>query len=194
MAESLEPLVYVFFEESLYSLVRNTDWKVQTLSRFGGPANHQVTGLKLGPRELHHVATLSTRELGIGKPREAIPLFFGICFSGCEMRYRYEPSKVTIEKVTPDNSSADWPYPHYPDYLPHIPLITGSQESCTWPEFAEKFINHPDKQSAEMVVVIPPPRTIGMSLWGPIGDAECVEIVFNCRLDEKAIEVTTHCS
>jgi hypothetical protein len=51
----------------------------------------------------------------------------------------------------------------------------------------------PEKQSAEMVVAIPPPATIGLSFWD-IGDGDGVTIVFECDLQKRqvrAFNVTT---
>jgi hypothetical protein len=51
----------------------------------------------------------------------------------------------------------------------------------------------PEKQSAEMIVAIPPPATVGLSFWD-CGDLDGVTIVFECDLQKRqvrAFNVTT---
>jgi hypothetical protein len=63
----------------------------------------------------------------------------------------------------------------------------------SYDKFAASFPNMPEKQSAEMVVAIPPPATIGLS-FSDIGDWDGVTIVFECDLQKRqvrAFNVTT---
>jgi hypothetical protein len=52
----------------------------------------------------------------------------------------------------------------------------------------------PEEQPAELVAVVPPPATIGVSLWGRTGDAEQVAVVFECDLDAKEVTAYNVCS
>jgi hypothetical protein len=45
----------------------------------------------------------------------------------------------------------------------------------------------PDEQPADLIVAIPPPATLGMSLWGSWDDPEDVTIVFECDLTNKTV-------
>jgi hypothetical protein len=47
----------------------------------------------------------------------------------------------------------------------------------------------PEKQSADLMVAVPPPATLGVSLWG-CGDGEGVTIVFACDLKTNVVHVT----
>ena len=47
----------------------------------------------------------------------------------------------------------------------------------------------PDQQQTELVVAVPPPATLGMSLWG-IGDGCDVTILFECDLSDRVVYVS----
>jgi hypothetical protein len=44
----------------------------------------------------------------------------------------------------------------------------------------------PAQQPAELIVAVPPPATIGVSLWGG-ADADDVTIMFACDLKKKQV-------
>jgi hypothetical protein len=75
-----------------------------------------------------------------------------------------------------------------------VPLrLDDSPHRVSYDDFAAPFPNMPEKQSAEMVIAIPPPATIGLSFWD-IGDRDGVTIVFECDLQKRqvrAFNVTT---
>jgi hypothetical protein len=60
-------------------------------------------------------------------------------------------------------------------------------------EFAQRFPNMPWPQPAELVVAVPAPATIGVSLWGS-ADANDVTIVFECDLKEKTVRASNRTS
>lgn len=49
------------------------------------------------------------------------------------------------------------------------------------------------EQPSEMVVLIPPPATIGFSMWGRSGDAEGVALVAECDLKNQAVTTYNVC-
>jgi len=59
----------------------------------GGPLEQMFQGATFGPEPLHRILTLSVSGLpqpsGV-KLRGKLPFFYGMRFSGCEMRYRLE--------------------------------------------------------------------------------------------------------
>ena len=98
--------------------------------------------------------------------------------------------QIELLDLTPAASSDDWPYPHFPPLLPYVPLRlddTPRQES--YDAFAARFPNMPEQQAAELIVAVPPPAVVGLSLWGD-GDASDVTIVFACDLTAKKVSAT----
>ena len=82
----------------------------------------------------------------------------------------------------------------YPTLLPYVPLTVREPRSATWEEFSRDYPNMPDEQPEELVAVVPPPMSVGMSLWGRSGDAEGVVIVFECDLDAREVIAYNLCS
>ena len=93
-------------------------------------------------------------------------------YGGCERR------SVSFLQIDPASPAEDWPYPNFPPLIPHVPLrLDDSPRRVGYDEFAALFPNMPEKQSAEMVVAVPPTATIGLSFWD-VGDWDGVTIVF----------------
>jgi hypothetical protein len=110
------------------------------------------------------------------------PLLHGLCYDACELRYRVvSPTTLELVQMSPSVSLADWPYPDYPPLLPYVPLRLGGKRRCSYARFADRFPNMPEPQPSELVVAVPPPASVGMSLWGS-GDGDGVTIVFECDL------------
>lgn len=85
----------------------------------------------------------------------------------------------------------DWPYSNYPPLLPYMPLrLADTPDRVSYDDFASRFPNYPDAQPGDLMVAVPPPATLGMSLWGEAGDGEGTTIVFACDLAAKTIDAT----
>jgi hypothetical protein len=120
---------------------------------------------------------------------------YGMYYAGCELSYRVESGyRIELLQIEPALSADDWPYPNFPPLIPYVPLRLGDvPRRVSYDEFAASFPNMPEKQSAEMVIAIPPPATIGLSFWD-VGDWDGVTIVFECDLQKRqvrAFNVTT---
>ena len=71
-----------------------------------------------------------------------------------------------------------------------MPLrLEDTPRSVSYDEFAGRFPNMPTEPE-ELMVAVPPPATIGLSLWGDSGDWDGVTIIFECDL--KAREVKSY--
>jgi len=68
--------------------------------------------------------------------------------------------------------------------------LCDSPRSESYDSFAQRFENMPWPQPAEMIVVVPPPQTIGLSFWED-GDWNGVTIVFECDLQNQKIKSYT---
>src|SRR5262249_41721312 len=146
---SEEQLVHVYYEGTVLSFERSQghSWSV-----FGGPMETHLSGVEHGPKPLHMIAQLSAEHLApLGRSNVyALPLIYGMCYDGCDLEYRVDiRSKVEIRKLSPTQSSDDWPYRNYPPLLPYVPLQVGSTRSSGYEEFAQAFPNMP-KQPTEL--------------------------------------------
>lgn len=190
-----ETLIFAFHDGTLYTFERGDELSG---SWFGGPLEATTSGSAFGPRPLHLIAMLGGEHIPMLKPtldnnfRSEIPLIYGLQYNGCDLEYRVR-SKDDVEllRLAPARSSDDWPYSNYPPLLPYIPLrLSHAPRRTSYDDFAGRFWNMPDQQSAELVVAVPPPATVGMSLWGYWGDAEEVTIVFECDLKGGIVKAT----
>lgn len=190
-----EALVFAFHDYTLYTFERGDKLSG---SWFGGPLEAELSGATFGPRPLHLIATLGGEHIPVLKPtlenklQSNISLIYGLQYSGCDIYYRMRSrDNIELLRISPAQSSDDWPYRHYPPLLPYIPLrLSDTPRRASYDEFAERFWNMPEQQSASMVVAVPAPATIGMSLWGRDGDLEKVTIVFECDLKERIVKAT----
>jgi hypothetical protein len=185
-----EQLVFVYFNSTVISFERA---ETHSWSTFGGPTEANFSGIEHGPKPLHMIAQLSSEHLsGLGRSHVYdLPLIYGMCYDGCELEYRVDiGSKVEIRKLSPRQSSDDWPYRNYPPLLPYVPLRIGSTRSSTYEEFAQAFPNMPE-QPTELIVVVPAPATLGFSLWGRHG--ELAIILFECDLEDRIVYASNRC-
>ncbi len=181
-----EPLVFAFHDSRLYTFERAERY---SHSAFGGPMP-TVTGPSFGPKPLHVIATLSVWHIPALGNLSPLPLVYGMHYDGCQLEYRIKHSHhIELLRISPSASSEDWPYRNFPPLLPYVPLrLSDTAARVSYEEFAVRFPNMPEKQSADLVVAVPPPATIGVSLWGG-GDGDGVTILFGCDLGERTVSV-----
>lgn len=167
--------------------------RASSASWFGGPRVLAQLGARCGPKPLHAIATLS--HVHVPALRAAsLPLVYGLAYDACELRYRCEGDELHVESVLPERSSEDWPYPEYPALLPYVPLQPIERSREPWSEFRARFGSDAREPIAPLVALVPPPATIGHSLWGPEGDAEGVTIVFACAPAERRVHAFNVCT
>jgi hypothetical protein len=181
---SRESLVYVFHNSKLYEFERADQ---HMASVFGGPMPRKISGQAFGPKPLHRIACLHGLDIGAlsaANVRE-LPLVFGMHFDGCQLCYRVKSGdEIDILQITPTASLDDWPYKNFPPLIPHVPLrLRNSPRDATYEEFAARFSDIPD-ESAELIVCVPEPATIGLSFWG---DWHNVTIIFQCDLQKREV-------
>jgi len=182
-----EPLVFAFHDKTLYTFERTDQ---HSASVFGGPLDANITGRPFGPKPLHLIARLRSRHLSVLGQRFVfdLPLIYGMQYDGCELSYRITKShEIELLHIEPASSLDDWPYPNFPPILPYIPLrLDDTPQLTNYDSFAQRFSNMPWPQPTELVVVVPSPATIGLSLWG--GGDDGVTIVFECDLEAKKVK------
>jgi hypothetical protein len=184
----------LFYKGEAYFLERS---QVLTASYFGGPFEGSVCGIRQGPRRLHHIATINGEcfeplwhVVGGGTLR----LMYGMCYEGCRMKYRNSATQTEVLEIAPVISTKDWPYPEYPAYLPYFPLRLQRRSKCSLQQFSELACQPLGTVSSEAIVLIPPSPVLGMSLWGPSGDAEGTQIIFRCDLANGTVEAYNQCA
>jgi hypothetical protein len=151
----------------------------------------KFTGVRHGPARLHRVLTIE----GSMIPAPPVPLFYGLRFSGCRVTYSLPSRSVCrITQIEPRRSSADWPYQDYPSLLPYIPLRVQKRASYTTERFARLSWQGLDINPKMMVVIVPPIAVGGVSLWGPTGDVEGVQIIFECDFENQTVKASNQCT
>ena len=187
-------LIAVYFEGYAYFLRRGPS---SGNSVFGGAPPVMMAGIRetiLEPDKLHYVGNVSHRDIPpLASHVSDIPLFYGFTFDGCDLRYELEsPSKLNLMDLRPARPSVDYPYPNYPKVFPRIPLMLGRKQFMTYAQFANDYPNLPEDQPSDIIVVVPPPASIGISLWGEYGDD--VTVVFECNLLLGTVNAYSHCT
>lgn len=184
-----EPLVFAFHDDHLYTFERGDR---HSFSTFGGPML-AVTGAPFGPKPLHVIATLNVRHLPLLTDHglHTLPLIYGLNYESCELEYRLKFGHlIEVLRIAPSASLDDWPYANFPPLLPFVPLrLADPPERISYDGFASRFPNMPDRPGADLVVAVPPPATIGVSVWGD-GDGEGVTMVFECDLVDRTVYAT----
>jgi hypothetical protein len=181
-----EELVIIYHDGTVTPLLRSLEHSV---SVYGGPLEAKVHVITLS-QPLHHIATISHNHLAaLGAPRYLLelPLVYGLFYDGCTLQYTFERNDLTVESLEPSEPTKGWPYTDYPVLLPYAPLEVGSKQQECWEQFRRRAPNLPETQPAEVIVLVPPPATLGFSMWGRGGDGEGVMLVFECSLEEKRI-------
>jgi hypothetical protein len=183
-----EPLVFAFHQDRLYTF-EPTD--AHSASAFGGPLEAKIGGRLFGPKPLHHIACLRSWHLPtLGQHFVSdLHLIYGMHYGGCELSYRLTKAReIELLDIEPQRSAEGWPYPDFPPLLPYLPLrLDDAPRFESYDDFARRFPNMPSPQPAELMVAVPPPATIGLSLWGG-GDSNGVTIVFECDLTKKEVK------
>ncbi|HTR43294.1 MAG TPA: hypothetical protein VMH87_16910 [Pseudomonadales bacterium] len=147
-----------------------------------------------------------------------LTLFYGIHYDGCTMKYKLLPppeslfkeidqslhmasetgskiqlpdlsSECHILEMEPLQSSGKWPYAGYPDLLPHVPLKLAARIPCSPKEFQGLILHGDEVKPGEVTVVIPPIYDLGISLFGHSADAEGLQLVFCCNLENKKLTI-----
>ncbi|HEY7999228.1 MAG TPA: hypothetical protein VIE87_10445 [Pseudolabrys sp.] len=185
-----EPLVFAFHDDRLYTFEQA---ERHSASVFGGPLSAKISGRPFGPKPLHLIVCLGGWHIPALNRHHLIelPLIYGLHYDGCRIDYRVEIArKVELLGIEPAASSDDWPYPYFPPLLPYVPLrLDDTPRPASYGEFAARFPNMPERQPAELIVAVPPPAAVGLSLWGE-ADGDGVTIVFACDLKAKKVSAT----
>ena len=188
-----EELVVVYHAGCVTPLVRSA---ALSLSVFGGPLDREVTGARLA-KPLHHIATVHVSHLqAFDNPHQVwkLPLVYGLHYESGLLRYSFEDRQsIAVAPGLLGEPTPDWPYPCYPELLPYVPFEAGTPKQEPWEEFCRRAPNLPSQQPSEVVVLVPPPATIGFSMWGPSGDAEGVTLVFECDLERQTVTTYNVC-
>ena len=165
-------------------------------THFGGPCEMTFTGPGSNPHFLHHILTLHADVIpSLAYPGSEVPLFYGMQYDGCVLSYRVLKSyHCKIVKLDPREAEADYPYPDYPRLLPYIPLRLARRTNCTPKEFAKLAWQGLDIKPKTLAVIVPPIYTCGVSMWGKWGDAEGVQIIFECDLEKQTIKASNQCT
>jgi hypothetical protein len=146
---------------------------------------------------LHHIARLFPRDIPALESSFLynLPLIYGLAFGGCQLKYQVlSSSRVKVLALTPRRSSSDFPYEQYPVLLPYIPLSVSEKRRMPYHAFAAEYPNMSDAQPSELLVAVPAPASIGVSVWGRWGDAEGVTMIFECDVKSAIVNAYNVCT
>jgi hypothetical protein len=153
-------------------------------THFGGPCEMTFTGAGSDQHSLHHILTLHADVIpSLAYPGSEVPLFYGLNSTQCK-----------ILKLYPREAEVDLPYSDYPRLLPYIPLRLARRTKCTAKQFAKLAWQGLDIKPKMLAVIVPPIYTCGVSMWGKWGNAEAVQIIFECDLEKKTIKASNQCT
>jgi hypothetical protein len=184
----------LFHQDKAYFLRRADE---HTGSWFGGPLDTRIHGMEIPANSLHHIATIGGKVfrplmelIGGGD----IQLYYGLAYEGCELRYKRSSTSIYLSQITPTAPSPDWPYPNYPFHLPYFPLQLDEVIPCTFEDFCELSCQAIEEPSpTEVIIIVPPSPILGVSMWGPSGDMNCVQIIFRYDLASHTAHGTNQC-
>jgi hypothetical protein len=183
----------VFCDGTAYLLQWGND---SSPSYFGGPSDLRFTGALARRARLHHVLTLGGGIIPAMEQQHVfkLPLFYGFCHDGGQLKYRL-PEERTSEllELEPRQVSADFPYPDYPALLLHLPLRLDQRRDCTPADFARFTWQGLEIKPSMLVVIVPPILVGGVSMWGPDGDAEGVQVIFECDFETHTVRGSNQC-
>jgi hypothetical protein len=164
-------------------------------TRFGGPGEMDFVGPGSDSFSLHHILTLHSGVIPSLDAFSELPLFYGMQYDGCELSYRVlNSTQCKILKLYPREAEVDLPYSDYPRLLPYIPLRLARRTKVTAKQFAKLAWQGIDINPKTLAVIVPPIYSCGVSMWGKSGDAEAVQIIFECDLEKKTIKASNQCS
>lgn len=173
------PYPFVYFRGKATTFTRSNRFE---FSYFGGPGDFFIDGPDYGPSHVHHILTLWNTHTGIQGYDfgVTVPFFYGMCFEGCDLEYRRSAhAAIEITKIDPMESTEGSPYPGYPPLLPYIPLTVEESIEMPLEQFSESVMQGIDSLADDILVaVVPPNPLIGVSMWGPSGDHETVQVIF----------------
>jgi len=162
-------------------------------SCFGGPSHARLEGLPPGQLPFHHILTIAARE--VPPLGQRVPFFYGMRYDGCSLSYKLgEYAVCKLLELDPAEPSPDWPYPDYPPLLPYIPLRVAESNPCSPEEFAKLAWQGANIKRNSVTVIVPPLFVGGVSMWGPEGDGEGVQIIFQYDLKKKRVHASNQCT
>lgn len=165
---------------------------------FGGPLALTLKNFSSKQGTLHRLLTIYLTDslLNLEIPElSQLPLLYGFMFDGCQLSYKVlDDSTVEILSLEPTEISSDWPYENYPEQFQEQPVTFATPQKLSEKEWQNlTWQGLPEKTSEKLYVIVPPSQHYGVSLWGEMGDAEGVQVVFTIDLATQIISVENQC-
>jgi hypothetical protein len=166
---------------------------------FGRPLDLSVRGLPKNPRSLHRLLTLDLRDsrLNISLPNTTVlPLLYGFAYDGCVLDYQIvSDAEVRIMELTPRLPSREWPYKDYPNHFAARPVALGARKRISRTMVTRLTWQGLDDEAADqLVVIVRPSDSFGVSLWGECGDDEEVEVIFCIAPETGRVSASNQCT
>ena len=125
-----------------------------------------------------------------------LPLLYGFTYDGCLLDYQVaSDADVRILELSPRLPSRDWPYKGYPDHFGTRPVAFGERKRISRKMVTRLTWQGLDDEAADqLVVVVRPSDSLGVSFWGASGDAEEVEVVFCVSPETGRVSASNQCT
>ena len=172
---------------------------VKTMHTFGGGLDLEARGFPQGKRPLHRLLTLDLSDENLALPatqHRLLPFCYGFAYSGCRLTYKVlDDATLEIETFDPKAPTVDWPHADYPKQFESRPMTWRRVRSMSNEEAQGLTWQGLDVDiDSQLIVVVPPSKDYGVSLWGDIGDAEQVQVVFSFDPVSAIVRATNQCS
>lgn len=125
-----------------------------------------------------------------------LPLLYGFAYSGCLLDYQVvSDAEIRIIELTPRLPSTDWPYKGYRDHFVVRPVALGERKRISRKRITRLSCQGLDDEAADqLVVIVRPSNSFGVSLWGASGDAEEVEVIFCVSPETGRVSASNQCT
>jgi hypothetical protein len=166
---------------------------------FGGPLDLSVRGFPTNRRPLHRLLTLDLRDsrLNISLPGATmLHLLYGFAYDCCLLDYQVvSDSEVRVIEMTPRRPTRNWPYEDYPEHYAVRPVALRDRKPISDKNMTRLTWQGLDAEAAEqLVIVVRPSNSFGVSLWGESGDAEEVEVIFRVSPETGRVSASNQCT
>jgi hypothetical protein len=166
---------------------------------FGGPLDLSVRRFPTNRRPLHRLLTLDLRDsrLNISIPGATmLHLLYGFAYDCCLLDYQVvSDSEVRVIEMTPRRPTRNWPYEDYPEHFAVRPVALRDRKPISDKQMTRLTWQGLDAEAAEqLVIVVRPSNSFGVSLWGESGDAEEVEVIFRVSPETGRVSASNQCT
>jgi hypothetical protein len=139
--------------------------------------------------------TSPPRPQALGGPT-MLHLLYGFAYDCCLLDYQVvSDSEVRVIEMTPRRPTGNWPYEDYPEHFAVRPVALRDRKPISDKQMTRLTWQGLDAEAADqLILVVRPSDSFGVSLWGESGDAEEVEVVFCVSPETGRVSASNQCT